>query len=122
MKFGLLLFAITVFLQPISQVLERKGMLQIGNISSLGQLLNIRTFVSVITNPYIMTGITLSIIGLILWLGVLSSMKVSYIYPFSAISYIILTILAYIILGENIGMTKWIGMVTIVIGAFILNV
>lgn len=121
MKFGILLFAITVLLQPISQILQKKGMSLVGSIDSFGGLLNPHTLLSIITNPFVMGGIAVSVVNLVLWLGVISSMKISYIYPFSAISYIILTIMAYCVLGESIGTVKWFGMLVIVVGAFILN-
>ena len=121
MKFAMLLFAIMVVLQPVGQILEKKGMGQIGSIGGFSHLFNPSTLWRIATNPYVIAGVILSAIGLFLWLGVLSSMNVSYIYPFGAISYIILAFLAYIILGEPISTTKWFGIATIVIGAFLLN-
>ena len=116
------LFALTLILQPVSQILERKGMSQIGKISDIGQMLNIHTILSIITNPYILVGVFLSACGLALWLIVLSSFKVSYIYPFGAIGYIVLALLSFWILHESISVFNWTGIMLIVGGAFLLNV
>lgn len=121
MKFAMLLFAIVVLLQPIGQILEKKGMTQVGKIEGFGQLLKPETLLKILSNPYVIAGIMCSALGLVLWLVVLSSQNVSYIYPFGAISYIALALMASIVLGETISPTHWLGIATIVIGAFLLN-
>jgi len=121
MKFALFLFAIMVILQPVAQILEKKGMSQVGKIEGFNSLLSWSTMIKIITNPYVICGVILSALGLFLWLAVLSNMNISYIYPFGSISYIILAILAFLLLGEPISTVRWLGIITIVIGAFLLN-
>lgn len=121
MKFALLLFAITVMIQPISQILQKKGMGQIGQIGGFGQLFNLTVLQKIVTNPYIIAGVFCSGVAYLLWLAVLSSVNVSYIYPLGAIAYIVLAFLAYLLLGETISTVKWFGIATIIIGVFLLN-
>lgn len=121
MKFGLVLFAITLLLQPVGQILEKKGMAQIGQITSISSLVNLHTIWKLATNPYVVAGVLCSAAGLFLWLGALSSMKVSYLYPLGGVSYIVLAVLAHLILKEPITLTNWAGIGVIVIGAFLLN-
>jgi len=122
MRFAYLLFALTVILQPIGQILERKGMAQVGAITSIQQLLCTKTIWSIITNPYVLGGIGCSVIGLFLWLAALSNFKVSYLYPLGAISYIVLALLAWRFLGEGVTAIRWAGIFLIVAGAFLLNI
>jgi len=121
MNFSLILFACVIVLQSMGQILERYGMIQVGHINNTGQLFNIHTVLQIITNPYVIGGVALSAIGLFLWLGVLSNLKVSYIYPFGAISYILLAVLAYFILKENIMPIHWVGICAIVLGCCLIN-
>ena len=121
MKFALLLFGVVVLLQSVGQVLEKKGMGQVGQIGGLSQLFSVASILKIITNPYVITGVLCSAVGLFLWLGVLSSMNVSYIYPLGAVSYIVLAFLAYAVLGEPVSILRWVGIVTIVGGAFLMN-
>ena len=121
MNFSLILFACVILLQSSAQILEKYGMTQIGQISNAGQLFNIHMILRIVTNPYILGGVTLSAVGLLLWLGVLSNLKVSYIYPFGAISYIVLALLAHFVLKEGITEIRWIGICVIVLGCYLIN-
>jgi len=122
MKFAMLLFAIMVILQPVGQILEKKGMNQIGAITGISSLFNVSTLTKIITNPWVVLGVFCSALGLILWLAVLSNMKVSYIYPLGSISYIVVAVLAMIFLGESMTWIRMGGICLIVSGCFLINV
>lgn len=68
MYFAQTLVVICVFLSAIVQIIYKSGMGQIGEINSLRQLLSLSTLFHVFTNPYVLTGVFLSIIALVLWL------------------------------------------------------
>lgn len=121
MNFSLILFSFWVVLLPIALLLEKYGMSQVGHINSVGQLFNFHTIFRIVTNPYVVGGVAVSALSLLLWLGVLSNLKVSYIYPFTAVSYIILAVLAYFVLKENITSIHWVGICVIVLGCYLLN-
>lgn len=119
MKFGLILFAITVILYPASQILWKIGMGQVGSINSAGQL--VYTLFRIASNPYIIAGTILAIVNMVLWLGAISTLNISYLYPFGSISYLALTALAYFLLKEDITLYQWIGICIIVTGCFLIN-
>lgn len=121
MKFGLILFSVCIMIQPVVQILERHGMKQVGAITSLEQLISLQTLWKVVTNPYIVCGVILAVIGLALWLGALSTLNVSYIYPFGSVTYIILAILAMVFLKEEITASHWAGIVVIAFGCYLIN-
>lgn len=122
MQVGLLFFTFTIIAQPIAQMLEKKGMNAVGAISGIGGNTGLLAkFWTIVTNPYIVGGVALSAFGLFCWLIALSHFKVSYLYPFGAISYIILALLSLVVLGESISLVRWLGIGVIVIGAFLLN-
>jgi len=121
MTFGYILFAIMIVIQPIAQLLEKHGIGQIGLIEGFSSLFSFHTIGRIITNPFIVSGAILSAIGLLFWLAVLSHFKLNYIYPFGAISYIVLLALAYFFLGETITAVRAIGVVVIVAGCILIN-
>ncbi len=121
MKFGLILFIICVILQPVAQVLEKHGMKQVGQITSLEQLFSLHTLWRVISNPYVVSGVILAAVILILWLGALSTLDASYIYPFGSVAYIILAFLAVVFLKEDITASHWAGIAVIVLGCYLIN-
>lgn len=119
--FGYVLFACVVIIQPIAQLLEKHGINQIGTINSVHDLFNLHTINKIITSPWIVGGVALSAVGLFLWIAVLSHFKLNHIYPFGAVSYIVLAILAFFFLHEPITVTRGIGICVIVAGCVLIN-
>ena len=58
--------------------------------------------------------------SIILWLWVLSKVDVSLAYPFQALGYIVVTILAWLIFQEDINLTRIIALIFISLGLIIL--
>ena len=59
-------------------------------------------------------------ISIILWLWVLSKVDVSLAYPFQALGYIVVKILAWLIFQEDINLTRIIALIFISLGLIIL--
>ncbi|MCL2072945.1 MAG: EamA family transporter [Marinilabiliaceae bacterium] len=59
-----------------------------------------------------------AITGLITWMYALKHYKFSLVYPLLSISYIIGLVAAWLFLNETIPLTRWIGVVIIVIGVY----
>lgn len=114
-----LIFIISsVLLNALAQILLKAGMKQFGNIELKNNIIN--TSVSIALNPYIITGFISYGVSIILWLWVLSKVDVSLAYPFQALGYIVVTILAWLIFQEDITLTRIIALMFISIGLIIL--
>lgn len=113
-------FTVSTILYPIVQILHKKGMSEIGGIGSFSKA--IMMIPKLISNPYIVGGVSLSLVSLVFWLSSLSNLKVSYLYPLGAgIQNIILFLMAIYILGETATMANWIGIVVITAGIVLLH-
>lgn len=121
-KLAYVMFALVIVIQPVAQILEKKGLSQIGAIESFGKLFSFETIFKLATNPYIVAGVCLSVVGLLMWLGALSNFRVSYLFPFGSLSYIVLALLAVAILKESVSVVNWAGICLIVAGCFLINV
>lgn len=108
----------SVLLNALAQILLKAGMKQFGNIDLKNNIIN--TSISIALNPYIITGFISYGISILLWLWVLSKVDVSLAYPFQALGYIVVTILAWLIFQENISFTRIIALIFITIGLIIL--
>ena len=75
---------------------------------------------SIILNPYIICGFISYGLSIILWLWVLSKVDVSLAYPFQALGYILVTILAWLIFYEEINMLRICALIFITIGLILL--
>tara|TARA_B110000438_G_C15732106_1_gene614691 strand:+ start:50 stop:427 length:378 start_codon:yes stop_codon:yes gene_type:complete len=108
----------SVLLNAFAQILLKAGMKQFGNIDLKNNIMN--TCISIAFNPYIISGFIAYGVSILLWLWVLSKVDVSLAYPFQALGYIVVTILAWIIFQENISYIRIIALVFITIGLIIL--
>jgi multidrug transporter EmrE-like cation transporter len=115
---NLIVIVSSVLLNALAQILLKAGMKNFSNIDLKNNI--IQTFLSISLNPYIISGFISYGISIILWLWVLSKVDVSLAYPFQALGYIVVTILAWLIFQENVNMTRIIALIFITLGLIIL--
>jgi len=114
-----LIFIVTsVLLNALAQILLKAGMKNFSNIDLKNNIT--QTVLSISLNPYIISGFISYGISIILWLWVLSKVDVSLAYPFQALGYIVVTILAWFVFQENINLTRIIALIFITVGLIIL--
>lgn len=118
--FALILVLICIFGAAMGQIAMKSGMSQVGEISSVSQLFNAGTLSSIFTNPRVLAGIFCYAVSAILWLGALSTLDVSLMYPLLSLAYVITAIVAFIFLKENITLLRWMGILMMVIGCFFI--
>ncbi|MFH1409290.1 MAG: multidrug transporter [Nanoarchaeota archaeon] len=80
------------------------------------------TFLSIITNVFLISGIIVYLVSAALLLMALKGGDVSVLYPFIATSYIWVTILSSIIFSEVINVWKWFGVLSIIIGVSCIGI
>ena len=118
--FALGLVMICIIFGAIGQISMKTGMTQIGEINDFGKFINLNTIFQIITNPYIFGGLLLYAISAFLWLGALSTLDVSYMYPLLSLAYVITAVLAFVFLKENITLFRWVGIALVVAGCFLI--
>ena len=115
---NLIFIVSSVLLNALAQILLKAGMKTFNNIDLKNNLM--QTLISISLNPYIIFGFIAYCISIILWLWVLSKVDVSLAYPFQALGYIVVTILAWLIFQEDINLTRIIALIFISLGLIIL--
>ena len=118
--FSLSLVAICIVCGAVGQILMKTGMSQIGQIGDLGKLINSSTIFSIFTNIYVIGGLLLYATASFLWLGALSTFDVSLMYPLLSLAYVVVAILSFIFLKEDITLLRWTGIVLVVVGCFVI--
>ena len=119
--FALALVLICVLAGSAGQIFWKQGMSQIDKISDISDLLQLKTVWEIFTNIYILLGIGLYALSVFLWLGAMSTLDISYMYPLLSLGYILTSILAFFLIGENITILRWAGIVLIVSGCFLIT-
>ncbi len=119
--FALTLVLICVLAGAAGQILWKEGMSNLGRINGIGDLLQVKTVWDIFTNKYIILGIFLYAMSVFLWLGAMSTLDVSFMYPLLSLGYIVTAILALVFIGENITLLRWAGIVVIIAGCFMIT-
>jgi len=119
--FALTLVFICILTGSIGQICFKTGMNRVTeqssgaeSISSPGSLIHI------ITSKYIIIGTILYAFALVLWLIAMSSLDVSFMYPLLSLGYVLTAILALLFLNEDVSLIRWIGIITIIAGCFLV--
>jgi drug/metabolite transporter (DMT)-like permease len=118
--FALGLVAVCIVFGAVGQFLMKAGMSQIGSIGGLSKLFSAQMVVSIITNAYVMAGLILYAVAAFLWLGALSNLNVSFMYPLLSIGYVLAAILGLVFLKEPVTVLRWAGIIVVVIGCFMI--
>ncbi len=118
--FALTLVFISIFFAAMGQIVMKSGMSQVGEIGSVGQFFNLGTLFHIFTNPRVLIGIFLYAMALVLWLGALSTLNVSFMYPLMSLAYVVTAIAAFIFLKENITLLHWVGIFLVMGGCFLI--
>ena len=111
---------ITVSLNAASQILMKKGMLQLGKVEFSSQSI-ITLIVGAATNPFVLFGLVTMATSMLTHLMSLSRFDVSFAFPFISLAYVIVLIYAHFILGENINSIRLAGMLLIVMGTVVIS-
>ncbi|MFH1459854.1 MAG: EamA family transporter [Candidatus Omnitrophota bacterium] len=117
---SLILLISAITLASVGQVLLKKGMVVVGvfNVSDESM---ITYFLKAFTNIYIIIGFLSFAASTLVWLLVLSKLPLSLAYPCVALGYIIVTILSKVFFNEVITFMRWLGIVVICIGVFLIS-
>lgn len=118
--FAIILIVICIIGAAVGQIALKSGMGQIGEISSIRQLFNIGTLARIFTNVRILAGLLCYGVATILWLGAMSTLNISFMYPLLSLSYVITALIAVMFLRENITLSHWIGIFMVVGGCLLI--
>jgi len=110
-----------VCLESLGNVLLRKGMKEVGEVTSFSIPALFNIFIKGITNITVISGVALDAMFFACFLIALSWTEVSVVLPLTAIGYVTTAIFAKIIIHEEISALRWAGTVAIVIGAIMIG-
>ena len=117
MKDFLLLF-FNVLLTVMGQILFKHGMNTIGRINSLRDATG--KLVQAFLNPYILSGIAIYGFTTLVWLIILSRVKLSIAYPMLSSGYVLSILFSWMLFKESIPKIRIIGALIICIGVYLV--
>jgi drug/metabolite transporter (DMT)-like permease len=118
--FAIGLVLVCVVFGALGQISMKTGMGQVRQINSFSDLFNPNTIRDIFGNFYVLGGLFFYIVATFLWLGALSTLNVSSIYPLLSLGYVLTAILAIVFLGEVVTSSGWCGIALVVIGCVLI--
>ncbi len=115
------LIVLMVLFSSVGDVLLSKGMKRIGAVSLASRASLATAFVRTVTSGTIWLGITGLLLFFVCYLVVLSWADYSFVLPASASGYAIVPLLGYVLLGEVVPSTRWLGVVCICLGVLLVG-
>ena len=117
---NILIILSSILMSSTAHVLLKKGAMSVAAIGADNQTLLTNVWITA-TNPWVIGGMCLHVGALFVWMWALSRVDVLFAYPFLAVGYVIVSLLAWQWLGEEVTPTRLLGMVIIVIGIIVLS-
>ncbi len=111
---------ISVMLGALGQISMKQGMNVFGSLRKMRMLAKPENIIKIVTDKFVLLGIACYLASSIVWLGLLSKLDVSYVYPLVSLGYIITAIFAIAFLKEKVTTTRWMGTVIIVVGSLLV--
>ncbi|HLH72163.1 MAG TPA: EamA family transporter [Chloroflexota bacterium] len=121
MAASLSLIFFSVLCGVAGQISLKIGMGQVGQIDPGALVQPMSLVVRVASSPLVLVGLFLYAIGAMSWLTVLSRVPLSFAYPLAATSYAFTPVLAWLLLRESIPSLRWLGILTICLGVFVVS-
>lgn len=98
----------------MAQVALRAGM------SGYFALSGLDLITAAVTSPLVWLGLGLYISGTVSWLAVLSRIDLAVAYPLGSMNYVLVTVLAATVLGEQVSILRWLGTASILVGILVV--
>ena len=112
----IIIILIGIIFASAGQIFWKIGMNSMGPITTYTP----STLITIFLNPYILSGLAMYGLGTVFWLIALSKRDLSFVYPFMALTFIIVLILSAFILNESIGIYRIIGTFVIILGLILI--
>ncbi len=119
----LLLILVAVTLEASAQLLYKSGVNRIPPVvQPLWHLPGLWDFTwQAATNWRLLLGIGLYVPEVLIWWIILTKTPVSYAFPLTSLSYVLLLLMAHFFLHEQVPLERWLGALAIVAGVYLIT-
>ena len=76
-------------------------------------------FLKVLADPYVLSSFAAAFLASLTWIAALTRFDLSYAYPFTSLSFIVVLILSYLLFNEPFTLNKLVGVLLIIAGVYI---
>ena len=117
----LLILLIGLLFEAAGVVLLKKGITQIGEVEKITPAEVIRIIKIGVTNPIVLLGVFFEALFFACLLILMSKSDITFLWPLTALSFVMTTLAALLFLGEKVSPVRWAGVILIMIGAALIS-
>ena len=117
---AILMILIAVLLAVFGQILVKMGLNASGGINFSSGF--VWAYVQLFMSPKIIIGTISYTVSIFFWLYALSRVDLSFAYPFLAVSYVLIVLASWLLLGEQVPMLRWAGVLAICFGVLLVAI
>jgi drug/metabolite transporter (DMT)-like permease len=116
----LVLLVTTILLNVVGQLAMKRGMAAVGVVTL--EVSGLPTMVGrSLSNVYVLAGVAAYGASAVLWLVLLSRVALSYVYPMISLGYVLVVLVSWAILKEEVPPLRWIGVLIICAGVYLVG-
>ena len=116
----IVLLLLSVAGASLGQILFKKGVILTGEVTFRGSLS--AELIRLVFNPVVFSGLVFYVVSTILWLAALSKTTLSFAYPFTALTFILVMLSSRMVFLESIPPLRYLGIGLIVAGILLSSV
>ncbi len=113
-----LLLFVSISLAIAGQLLMKHGMMIFGKFPVSQLPANL---FPMFLQPYVFLGFVCFAVSSVFWLVILSRIDLSMAYPMVSVAYVAVAIFSYFVFKENVSLIRWLGIITICFGVFLIS-
>ena len=117
----LLILLIGLVFEAVGVVFLNRGLKQVGEVQKVNSAEIIRVVKSGVANPNILLGVLFEAIFFACLLVLMSKGDVSFIWPLTALGFVLTTLAAKFVLHEEVSWVRWAGVFLIMVGAALIT-
>ncbi len=117
----LLILLIGLVFEAAGVVFLKKGIMQIDQIKQVSAAEITRVVKAGATSPSVLLGVFFEALFFACLLILMAESDISFLWPLTALSFVMTTFAALIFLGERVSSVRWVGVVCIMVGAALIS-
>ena len=117
----LLILIIGLVFEATGVVLLKKGIAGIGEVKPISLVEIIRVVKAGVSSPTVILGVFFEALFFVCLLILMSKSDISFLWPLTALSFVMTTFAALFFLGEKVSGVRWAGVLFIVVGAALIS-
>jgi drug/metabolite transporter (DMT)-like permease len=116
-----LILIIGLTFEAAGVMLLKKGISQIGKVDKITPREVVRIIKAGVSNPTVLLGVFFEALFFACLLTLMSKSDISFLWPLTALSFVMTTLAAVFFLGEQVSAVRWAGVILIMIGTALIS-